>query len=612
MELVEGEPLSARLARGGLPVEQVLRYGQQLADALAHAHDRRVVHRDLKPANIVITPEGRTKILDFGLARRLLGEELTDATTATRDSLTAPLPADIPVPLQTVVRRCLAKDPGERYQRGSDVKAALEAVQAGTAPAAWPARRHTLRRRWLFGLGAAAAALLLLGFALVALNLWGLQSQSGGAASAPPRVITLAVLPFEDPGGDADQEYFSDGQTQEMIARLARLQPESLLVKARASVMRYKKTEKPPDLIGRELGVEYLLEGSVQREAGRVRFWAELIKVADQTQVWGNRYDRKEEDIQALHSEIAQKVASALALRLLPVEQARLTRVQPVDPKAYDAYLKGTQYRQRLTKESLDAAEQYFTLALQKEPGYAAAWAGMARVWTGRQQMGFAQPREARPKAREAAEKALALDDESLEARRALAGILTWGEWNWPAAERAWNELIKLDPDNPEVLQGRSHFLMHMGRPREAMADIERARDLDPFSVRTLSFYAADLVYAHRYDDAIAAASKALGLQADAPVARGALYQALLLKGSYAEALAMDRDRYAKDDELMRALDSGSATGGYVGAQKKLVGVWTARFGRPGGLRAWDLAMRSLYAGDRDAALLWLERAYAE
>jgi tetratricopeptide (TPR) repeat protein len=236
----------------------------------------------------------------------------------------------------------------------------------------------------------------------------------------------------------------------------------------------------------------------------------------------------------------------------------------------------------------------------------------MARVWTGRQQMGFAQPTEARPKAREAAEKALALDDESLEARRALAGILTWGEWNWPAAERTWNELIKLDPDNPEVLQGHSHFLMHMGRQGEALAEIERALELDPFSVRTLSFYAADLVYAHRYDDAIAAARKALGLQADALVARNALYQAHLLKGSYAEALEMDRSFYAKDRELVEALDTGFAGGGYAGAQKKLVDVWTARFGKPGGERAWALTLRCLYAGDRDAAMRWLERAYAE
>ncbi len=369
MELVEGQPLSARLAGGGLPVEQVLRYGQQLADALAHAHDRRVVHRDLKSANIVITPEGRAKILDFGLARRLLGDELADATTATRDSLMAPgmlagtlaymapeqfrgqpadarsdiwalgivlhemaagvrpfqgttgfeltsailkeppapLPVAVPVPLQAVVGRCLAKDPGERYQRGSDVQAALEAVQAGTAPAGWTARRHTPRRRWLVGLAAAAAAVLVLGLALVALDVGGLRGRFGSRASPKAPAITLAVLPFENPGGDVDQEYFSDGQTLEMVARLARLQPESLVVKARASVMRYKKTEKPPDQIGRELGVDYLLEGSVQREAGRVRFWAELIKVVDQTQVWGNSYDRKEAEIQAVQTEIAQK-----------------------------------------------------------------------------------------------------------------------------------------------------------------------------------------------------------------------------------------------------------------------------------------------------------------
>lgn len=308
----------------------------------------------------------------------------------------------------------------------------------------------------------------------------------------------------------------------------------------------------------------------------------------------------------------AVKVASALALKLLPAEQARLTKVRTVDPKAYDAYLKGTQSRQALTKESLDAAERYFTLALQADPGYAKAWAGLSRVWTGRQQMGFAPPRDANREAKAATRKALELDDTEFEAYRALAGIQTWGDWDWPAAERTWNDLIKLDPDNPEVLQGHSLFLMHMGRQREAMAGIERALELDPLSVRTLSFYAADLVYERWYGDAIAAARKALGLQANAPVAWGALYQALFLKGSYAEALAMDRNRYAGDRELVEALDSGRADGGYVGAQKKLIAVWTARFGEPGGVRAWDLTVRSLYAGDHEGARLWLERAYAE
>lgn len=226
--------------------------------------------------------------------------------------------------------------------------------------------------------------------------------------------------------------------------------------------------------------------------------------------------------------------------------------------------------------------------------------------------MGFAPPRDANRKAKAATRKALELDDTEFEALRALAGIQTWGDWDWPAAERTWNDLIKRDPDNPEVLQGHSHFLMHMGRRREAMAEIERALELDPSSVRTLSFYAADLVYARRYGDAIAAARKALGLQADAPVARGALYQALVLTGSYAEALAIDRDLCAGDPELVEALNSGLADGGYVGAQKKLVAVWTARFGRPGGVRAWMLTLRCLYAGDRGGALRWLERAYAE
>ena len=676
MEFVEGQPLSARLAEGPLPPAEVLRYGQQLADALAHAHARGIVHRDLKSANVVLTPEGRAKVLDFGLAKRVNVEALADAATQSALSMTAPgvlagtpaymapeqllgvpadarsdiwalgvvlyemaggrrpfqgqtgfelssailkeapppLPASVPSPLAGVIERCLAKDPGARYQQGDEVRAALEAVASGQPGTAWLAWRVVLRRRrGLVVTAESVLALLVVAAALFGLDVGGVRSRVTGGAGASGRVIRLAVLPFANLSGDPEQEYLSDGLTQEMIAQLGRLHPAGLSVIARTSVMRYKKTDKPIDQIGRELGgVDYVLEGSAQREAGRIRIAAELIKVADQTQLWSDTYNRELAGILALQSEVAGKVASALALKLLPAEQARLANVRRVDPEAYDAYLKGTHYRQGLTKDSLEAAERYFRLALQKDPTYAAAWAGIARVWTGRQQMGITPPRDAFREAKAATLKALELDDAEWEAHRALAGILTWGDWDWPAAEKKWNEIIKLDPNNAEALQGHSHFLMVMGRQGEAMAEIERALKLDPFSVRNLSFYSTDLVFARRYDDAIAAARRALSLQSDAPVARSALYQALFLKGSFDEALALDREVFAGDREVMEALDRGRAEGGYAGAQKRLVEVWRARFGQPGGVRAWDLTLRCLYAGDRDGALQWLERAYAE
>ena len=676
MELVEGHSLSARVAEGPLPVDQALRYGQQMADALAHAHGRGVVHRDFKSANVVVTPDGQVKVLDFGLAKRLTGEELAEATTVSQQSLTgpgmvagtlaymapeqlrgepadarsdiwalgvvlhelatgrrpfqgqtgfqltaailseplAPLPSSVPAPLAGVIDRCLAKEPGARYQQGSEVRAALEAVASGQAVTTWPTWRVVLRRRrGLLGAAGGALGLLVAAAVLFGLDVGGVRSRVAGGTGAPARVIRLAVLPFANLSGDAEQEYLSDGLTQEMIAQLGRLHPAGLSVIARTSVMRYKKTDKPIDQIARELGgVDYILEGSAQREASRIRIAAELIKVADQAQLWAETYERELAGILALESEVARKVAGALALKLLPAEQARLANARTVDPDAYDAYLKGTHYRQGLTRESLEAAERYFTLALQKDPAYAAAWAGIARVWNARGQMGMTPARDSVRESKAAVRKALELDDAEWEAHRALAGILTWGEWDWPEAEKKWNELIRLDPDNPDALQGHSHFLMHMGRRGEAMAQIERALELDPFSAKTLSFYSSDLVYVRRYDDAIAAARKALSLQSDAPVARNALYQALFLKGSYEEALAMDTALCAGDRELMEALERGRADGGYVGAQKGLVGVWTARLGKPGGVRPWSLTLRCLYAGDRDGALQWLERAYAE
>ena len=308
MELIEGQSLSERVARGALPVEEVLRYGQQLAGALAHAHARGVVHRDFKSANVVVTPEGQVKVLDFGLAKRLAGEEMADAATASRQSLTetgvlagtlaymAPeqlrgrpadarsdiwalgivlyelaagnrpfegktgfelssailsqpvpsVPPSVPAPLAGVIDRCLAKEPGDRYQRGGEVQAALEAAASGQAAAAWPAWRVALRHhRALAGTVAGAFALVAIAAALLAFDVGGVRSRIPGGAASPARAIRLAVLPFANLSGDAEQEYLSDGLTMEMIAQLGRLHPGTLSVIARTSVMRYKKTRRP-------------------------------------------------------------------------------------------------------------------------------------------------------------------------------------------------------------------------------------------------------------------------------------------------------------------------------------------------------------------------------
>ena len=399
--------------------------------------------------------------------------------------------------------------------------------------------------------------------------------------------------------------------TDELITSLGRLNPAILQVVGRTSVWRYKKRDTPIDEIGRDLRLDYVLEGSAQREADRLHIRAALIQVRDQTQRWAETYDKKMADIVALQSDVAKQVAVKLALTLLPAEQARLEHAPAVNPEAYDAWLKGTQARSQLTREGLETAERYFNLALEKDPTYAAAWAGIARVWTGRQQTQITPPSEAAAKARAAALKALALDDNAWEAHRALAGILTWTDWDWPVAEREWNRLLALNP-NSDVLSGYAQFLGVMGRRRESLAQITRAVELDPFDVKILAAYAGVLNGMRRYDDAIAAARAAMDLQPNGESGRQQLFRALRLKGKYDEILAQERESFASDRELLEALERGYAEGGWTGSRRRLAEVWAARYRKPGGVGALRLATTYQQAGDKDRALEWLERCYEE
>ncbi len=398
MELVEGRTLSSLLSEGALTTGEILRIGQQVADAVAHAHQHGVVHRDLKSANIILTPEGRAKVLDFGLAKRMIAELADDAPTQTMDSLTAaaavvgtpaymapeqirgqgadarsdvwalgvvlyetaagrrpfegrtsvdlssailsrqppPLPTAVPAELGVVIARCLAKEPGGRYQQSGEVRAALEAIGSGSGISLAGWRYELSRRRWLVTAGAGASMAAGVAVALRG-RLWG-----------PQRAVRLAVLPFVNLSGDAEQEYLSDGMTQEMISQLGSLHPGSLSVIARTSVMRYKKSDKPVNEVARELNVDFILEGSARKEGGRIRITAELIQVKGETQLWAETYEREMAGVLALQSEVSKKVASSLALKLLPAEQARLAKVRQVNPEAYEAYLQGCHYYSRL------------------------------------------------------------------------------------------------------------------------------------------------------------------------------------------------------------------------------------------------------------------------
>jgi serine/threonine protein kinase/tetratricopeptide (TPR) repeat protein len=621
MEYVEGETLRDRIKKGPLKPEEALDIAAQIASGLGEAHHKGIIHRDIKSANIMVTHTGQAKVMDFGLAKLRGGSSLTKSqTTLGTIAYMSPEQArgdeldqrtdiwSLGVVLyemlagrlpfrgdhdQTVIFSILHQEPESLIKVRPGTAPELEHV-VGQALAKKPADRYQTMEEFREDLGAVAEGLKPL------------------KAKAKPAAVKLAVLPFANLTGDPEQEYLSDGLTQEMIAQLGRLHPQSLSVIARTSVMRYKKTETPIDQIGRELGVDYVLEGSAQREGSRVRIIAELIQVRDQTQLWADIVEREMSGILALQNDVAEKVAKALAIKLLPSEQARLADVRPVNPEAYEAYLKGLQHSYKLLPADLDTALQYFELALKKDPGYALAYTGISFVWTCRQQMGLTPPKEATPKAKAAAQKSLALDDTVAEAHYALANIMAWGDWDWTGAEMEFKRAIELNPNFPDARIYYSHLLSITGRPDDAMAEVKRVLELDPYNSLFQSLAAADFLLARRYDEAIAQARSAQRTNADDPVAHNLLQVCFFMKGMYEEAFAewkamWNIPLYGNRD-IAEALERGYAEAGFTGAMRHATEAWTKVVYERG--EPWYLALAYVMAGDKERALGWLEKGF--
>jgi serine/threonine protein kinase/Tfp pilus assembly protein PilF len=658
MAYYDGETLDKKIKGERLKIKDVIDYTIQIAQGLAKAHEKGIVHRDIKPANIMLTKDGEVKILDFGLAKlagrtmltkegmtlgtiSYMSPEQTQGTDIDQrtdiwalgvilyEMLTGERPfkgdydqailysilneepdpisnvsPEVPNSIEQIVAKALEKKPDARYQQVEELLDDLKSISAGIVPDEIKVRlmKEKLRRRKRTILYTGAAGLIIL------LVVIALQFFSGGAEV----IDSIAVLPLENLTGNADQDYFVDGATDELIGQLAQI--SELRVISRQSVMRYKESDKSLPEIARELNVDAIVEGTVYQVGESVRIRVQLSDALPEEQnLWTQTYERVMSDVLVMYSEMARTIADKIQIKLTTEEMMRFTGARKVNPDAYEAYLKGRSYWYKLASNELELAMQNFELALKIDPNYALAYTGVALVWIGRYQMNLAPRNEAVPLAKVAAEKAVELDSTLAEAHYALALFRTWSEWDWDNAEISFKKAIQLNPNFPDVHAYYSHFLSHMGRTDEAISHIERAIEMDPFNALFHGLYGVVLAYQRRYDEAMSAAQAGLAIQ-HTSVARVALQYGLIAKGMHEEQMAIQRARIALDPERVAAFERGLEQSGYQGAQRGIADVLAARYGKDGKFvfRGQVIALRYLDAGDNDKAIDWLEKAYED
>jgi TolB-like protein/Flp pilus assembly protein TadD len=445
---------------------------------------------------------------------------------------------------------------------------------------------------------------------------------SGEAAGGEParpqadrgRICSLAVLPLECVSSEAGEDFFTDGMTDALITTLAQI--SALHVVSRTSVMRYKHTRKPLPEIARELKVDVLVEGTVVRSANRVRIAAQLIDGRTDTHLWANKYESDLRDILAVQSEVAQAIAHEIQVKLTPEEQVRFASTRPVDPGAYEAFLKGRYWWNKRNPEALRKGLQFFQESMDKDPGYALAHVGIADSYTILASAAYdaMPPREAMPKAKAAALKALELDPALGEAHVSLARVLSAYDWNFPEAEREFKRTFELNPTYPSAHHFYAVHLMCMGREEEAIAEERRALELDPLSLTFRHNLARALHYAHRDEEAIAEEQGVLDMDSNFYQAHTLLGWVFLAKGQQEEAVAELRTASELSRGALIALANLGYAQGVTGNRpeavmtlERLRELSTERH-----VPGYQFAILSSGLGEKDQAFACLEEAYQQ
>ncbi len=652
MAYYEGETLKKKIAGGPLPVRDALDYVRQIGRGLEKAHAAGIVHRDIKPANLLVTADGVVKILDFGIAK-VAGVDLTrtgiplgtvthmSPEQARGDSvdhrtdvwslgvvlyelLTGKQPfrgeyaeaiiysvlheepesiralrPDLPPELDHIVARALTKVPDARYQNVDEILADLEAP-AGTLAtdravrAPLRPRRREGRRAYRYG-----AAIVLLAALLMVV---GEHYFSGSRASSGPTITSIAVLPPHNLSRDVDQEYFAAGMHDALISAVARI--GALRVISRTSAMRYEGSDKSVPEIASELNVDGVVEASVYREGGSVRIEVRLFQaLPEERQIWTQAFSREFENLPAMHGDVAQAIARQIQVTLSPEEEILLAGARPVNSATYEAYLRGMFYLNKSTPEDFERGLAYLHEAVEHDPADARAYSGLALgyVTLGH---GPAPPPDAWMRARAAAERAVRLDSTLAEAWAALADVKTYFEWDWEGAEEAFRRANAL---NPNLAMNHYHYAWYLilfGRVEEALAEHERARELDPLTPLHTVWMPGVYLYTGRYAEALEEARRTVELYPEHAAALYVLGTSAAQMGAYDEAIDAHEKMARINPRWTFALGRTYAVAGRIDDALRILADLEAQ--PPSSWGAIGLADLHAALGNKDGAFRWL------
>jgi len=655
MPYIDGESLNDRLQRTGpLPLAEAVRLIEQVASALNYAHEQGIIHRDIKPGNILISGD-QAIVADFGIARALaaaggpsltgtgmalgtpaymspeqaFGSHSLDRTTDVYAlgcvvyEMLAGMPpfkgstpqavlaqhavnavpslqlsdAGLATSVERVVMRALAKEPDDRFQTASELAQALAGAITEEARAEEASRKR--RRRWARG------AIAVLMIAALSLGGWWIRGQF----TARP-IELLAVLPASNMTRDPAQDFFVDGVHEALVTELQRA---GLSIIARQSVLQYRDTDKPIRQIAKELGVDALIQPAVGRSGDSVFVDISLYDGPTQLPLWTESFPARIEGVLGVYRDVSRRIAKEIGVVLSTQATARLGERPTIDPRAYEAILRGQFHLRQFTPQDFTLALQNFESALAIDSNYAPAHVGVAAVWLYRSQAGITPRAESQPMLERHLKRALAIDPQLASALQLQAADLVWGQWKLDAGAEAFRRAIALDPNNAQLRVFYGHVLMIQGKPDEALQEGRLAVQLDPLNAFVTGLYGTILSMTGHPEEAIVLLQDMFDRNPGAGFGVGALLGSLRQVGRYAEELEVERAQWASrgDQEVVAALDSGLAAGGYPMAYKRAADALASR---RAGDRDHSMTIAAFYviAGEEVLAMDWLDSAVAQ